>query len=144
MVGNPLAPHIKKRLLQRGGWWEPDDGLFAFQGILKAAMFRAAHSCRLPLPRDPPTFCVLWDARCLKSSVSGHLHNLPAAAQNKTFLTRRLLERFLPLMVSPSSTPRFFGSLTWKVPLLGTTDSVRQTQRHTQVQHKLLHSFHSA
>lgn len=30
-------------------------------------------------------------------------------------------------MVSPSSTPRFFGSLTWKVPLLGTTDSVTQT-----------------
>lgn len=34
---------------------------------------------------------------------------------------------FLPLMVSPSSTPLFFGSLTWKVPLLGTTDSVIQT-----------------
>ncbi len=29
----------------------------------------------------------------------------------------------LPLMVMPSSTPLLLGSLTWKVPLLGTTDS---------------------
>lgn len=28
-----------------------------------------------------------------------------------------------PLMVMPSSTPLLLGSLTWKVPLLGTTDS---------------------
>lgn len=27
-------------------------------------------------------------------------------------------------MVIPSSTPRLLGSFTWKVPLLGTTDSV--------------------
>lgn len=26
-------------------------------------------------------------------------------------------------MLMPSSTPRLLGSLTWKVPLLGTTDS---------------------
>lgn len=31
-------------------------------------------------------------------------------------------------MVRPSSTPRFFGSFTWNVPLLGTTDSVEQTR----------------
>lgn len=30
-------------------------------------------------------------------------------------------------MVRPSSTPLFFGSFTWNVPLLGTTDSVEQT-----------------
>lgn len=28
-----------------------------------------------------------------------------------------------PLMMMPRSTPLLFGSLTWKVPLLGTTDS---------------------
>lgn len=28
-----------------------------------------------------------------------------------------------PLMVMPSSIPRLLGSFTWKVPLLGTTDS---------------------
>lgn len=36
----------------------------------------------------------------------------------------------VPLMVRPSSTPLFFGSFTWNVPLLGTTDSVEQTQEH--------------
>jgi hypothetical protein len=29
-------------------------------------------------------------------------------------------------MVMPSSTPRLLGSFTWKVPLLGTTDSVNK------------------
>lgn len=29
-------------------------------------------------------------------------------------------------MVMPSSTPRLLGNFTWKVPLLGMTDSVNQ------------------
>lgn len=29
-------------------------------------------------------------------------------------------------MVMPSSTPRLLGSFTWKVPLLGMTDSARK------------------
>jgi len=35
----------------------------------------------------------------------------------------RVSIQVLPLIVMPSSTPLFFCSFTWKVPLLGTTDS---------------------
>lgn len=36
-------------------------------------------------------------------------------------------------MVMPSSTPRFLGSFTWKVPLLGMTDSeYKQTWTHVR------------
>lgn len=38
-------------------------------------------------------------------------------------LLHALLPTNSPLMVMPSSTPLLLGSLTWKVPLLGTTDS---------------------
>lgn len=38
----------------------------------------------------------------------------------------------LQLMVMPSSTPRLLGNFTWKVPLLGMTDSVNQQPRVTQ------------
>lgn len=38
----------------------------------------------------------------------------------------------LQLMVMPSSTPRLLGSFTWKVPLLGMTDSVNQQPWVTQ------------
>lgn len=37
-----------------------------------------------------------------------------------------------PLMVIPSSTPLLLGSLTWNVPLLGTTDSNLDLQRKSQ------------
>lgn len=35
-------------------------------------------------------------------------------------------EQYLQLIVIPSSTPLFLGNLTWKVPLLGMTDSIKQ------------------
>lgn len=38
----------------------------------------------------------------------------------------------LQLMVMPSSTPRLLGNFTWKVPLLGMTDSVNQQPWVTQ------------
>lgn len=38
------------------------------------------------------------------------------------------------LMVMPSSTPRLLGSFTWKVPLLGMTDSgCKQTHTHVRL-----------
>lgn len=38
-----------------------------------------------------------------------------------------------PLIVMPSSTPRLLGNFTWNVPLLGMTDSERDTQDHTEL-----------
>lgn len=54
---------------------------------------------------------------------------LPAVLRNKNQIILGRICVFLPLMVSPSSTPLFFGNLTWNVPLLGTTDSVTKTCR---------------
>ena len=46
----------------------------------------------------------------------------------------RVVYGVLPLIVRPSSTPLFLGSLTWKVPLLGTTDSIQtNTHLHTHI-----------
>lgn len=54
---------------------------------------------------------------------------LPAVLRNKNQIILERICVFLPLMVSPSSTPLFFGNLTWNVPLLGTTDSATKTHR---------------
>lgn len=42
-------------------------------------------------------------------------------------------------MVMPSSTPRLLGNFTWKVPLLGMTDSVNQQPWVTQEELRDLH-----
>lgn len=51
---------------------------------------------------------------------------LPLIASCWAFSSGRLegmQDRDSQLMVMPSSTPRLLGSFTWKVPLLGMTDS---------------------
>lgn len=49
--------------------------------------------------------------------------------QKRKWQIKLVTQKYLQLIVIPSSTPLFLGSFTWKVPLLGMTDSVEQVDQ---------------
>lgn len=68
------------------------------------------------------------DRRTLIQARVAVVQNLCCAVEQHCPLLYASVLQNSPLMVMPSSTPLLLGSLTWKVPLLGTTDSGKDSE----------------